>query len=246
MAKQRIFKTLYTQKLLENLSDARSIEKYRQPIFDYDEDAVLIMPNIESVSELGLSDKMKPNNDIESAKVLYLALKDLTPIQASDPRLWTYLSHVDLYDYMFRRWPEVYNGKTNKPNYIIEHWFVKTPSQSILMRNALAGLWWAAYLSYDATKQDPFELTKVFFRDLDLPTRTIGTYRIGRHKEAVLGILRFIADNDTLFASHYEQKTRFIFKHFNIIGGSKPLSLFDRDYFYGECEKIVLYLNNIK
>lgn len=245
MANQRIFKTLYTQKLLESLSDNSNIEKYRQPVFDYDEDAVLIMPGIEDVQEQGLPERIKPRDDFESAKEVFLSLKKLSPIQASDPRLWTYLSHVYLYEYMTQRWHDVITGETSKSDYIIEHWFVKTPSQQCLMRNAISGLWWAAYLSFDETRTDPFELTKVFYKDLDLPTRTIGTYRIGRHKEAVKGILQFIKDFPDVMYSHYETKTRYILKHFNVIGGSKTLSLFDMDFFYNECKEMITEIERL-
>lgn len=245
MANQKIFKTLYTQKLLEGLSESAYLEKYRQPIFDYDEDAVLVMPGIESVIEQSLPDLIKPKDDFESAKAIYKALMKLTPIQASDPRLWAYLTHVDLYEYMTQRWRDFITGETSKSDYIIDHWFVKTPSQQCLMRNAISGLWWAAYLSYDESRTDPFELTKVFFKDLDLPTRTIGTYRIGRHREAVKGVLQFIKDFPDVVSSHYETKTRFIFKHFNVIGGSKPLSLFDMDFFYDECKEMITELERL-
>lgn len=246
MAKQKIFKTLYAQRLLDNLADMKQIEKYRQSMFDYDEDEILIMPNINSVTEQNLQVMMDSKNDYESAKCLYLALKELTPIQAADPRLWTYLTHVDLYDYMIHRWNDVYTGETDDPDYIKEHWFVKNTSQQVLMRNALSGLWWAVYLSSDESRTDSFELTKVFFKDLDLPTRTIGTYRIGRHKEAVLGVLQFIKDNPDLMNTYYEKKTRHIFKHLNILGGSKPLSLFDRQFFYDECKSLTRELINLK
>ena len=71
MANQKIFKTLYTQRLLEGLAESAVIEKYRQPLFDYDEDAVLVMPGIESVTEQGLPDLMKPKDDFESAKAVF-------------------------------------------------------------------------------------------------------------------------------------------------------------------------------
>lgn len=245
MAKQKIFRTLYTQKLLEDLSENTNVEKYRQPVFDYDEDAVLTMAGIESVVDQGLPSNMRPNDDFESSKAVYMALNKLTPIQASDPRLWTYLTHVDLYEYMTKRWRDFISGETNKTDYLIDHWFVKTPSQQCLMRNAISGLWWAAYLSYDVSRSDPFELTAVFFKDLDLPTRTIGTYRIGRHKDAVKGVLQFIKDFPEVMSSHYEKKTRFIFKRFNVIGGSKPLSLFDMGYFYDECKAMIIELNKL-
>ena len=131
MAKQKIFKTLYAQRLLDSLSDMKQIEKYRQSMFDYDEDEILVMPNINSVTEQNLQVMMDSKNDYESAICLFLALKELTPIQAADPRLWTYLSHVDLYDYMIHRWNDVYTGKTDEPEYIKEHWFVKNASQDL-------------------------------------------------------------------------------------------------------------------
>lgn len=248
MAKQKVFKTLYVEKLLKDLSAADSVLRYQKSVFEYDEDEVLFMPNIESVLEQGLPGKMNPRNDYESAKALFLALKDLTPIQAADPRLWTYLSHVDLFEYMTARWKKQLSEATDPGKFLIEHWFVKTASQQALMRNAIASLWWATYLSYDDKNEysDPFELTKVFFKDLDLPTRTIGTYRIGRHKEAVMGILKFIRDNDGTMKSHYEEKTRFLFKHFNIMGGTKPLSIFDRGFFYRECVELIPELNTIQ
>lgn len=245
MANQKIFKTLYTQKMLEGLSEGKNLEKYRQPLFDFDEDAVLVIPGIESVVDHGLPQILNPNDDFESSKAIYSFLMELSPIQASDPRLWAYLTHVDLYEYMTQRWKDFFTGKTDNTDYLIEHWFVKTPSQQCLMRNAIAGLWWAAYLSYDKSRSDPFELTKVFFKDLDLPTRTIGTYHIGRHREAVKGILQFIKDYSDIMATHYEAKTRYIFKHFNVIGGSKPLSVFDMNYFYEECKNMIADIKRI-
>jgi len=104
--------------------------------------------------------------------------------------------------------------------------------------HALSGLWWAVYLSVDESRSEKYELTEILFRQLDFPTRTLGTYKLGRHKEAVIGILEFILENEDIFKGKFEGKTRFITKHLNLIGGVKPISYYDRSYFKSELQKI--------
>ncbi len=237
MAKQLIFKDKYVQKLKSNLNSGNSIEFYRGNDFVYDKKQVFMMPNIEAfpnlISQLDVTD------DCKTAIVIYEAFQQLEPIQASDERLWVYLAHADLYPYMVKRWSDVHSGKSSNPSkYISDHWFLDSTSQSSLLRHAIAGLWWSVFLSIDDSKDDKYELTKILFRQLDFPTRTLGTYKLGRHKEAVLGILEFIQENEKLFSSKFESKTRFVTKHLNLIGGVKPISYYDRYYFKSELEKV--------
>jgi hypothetical protein len=150
------------------------------------------------------------------------------------------LSHVDLYPYMIKRWNSAYLGtaKDNKA-YILEHWFLRSTSHSDLLRHTLSGLWWAVYLSVDEERGDnKYELTEILFRQLDFPTRTLGAYSLGRHKEAVIGILEFIKENKELFKSGFEDKTRYITKHLNLIGGVKPISFYERQFFKEELKKV--------
>ena len=50
--------------------------------------------------------------DLENTRTLYDALRHLTPLQAADERLWSYMTHVTFWDYMRKRWPaEQYQGK---------------------------------------------------------------------------------------------------------------------------------------
>jgi len=242
MARQLIFKEKYVTKLKENIN----VEFFRSMEFVYDKKQVLIMPNVETTPNL--ANKLKPDNDFETAIKLFEAFKNLEPIQASDERLWSYLALVDLFPYMQKRWSAVYKGedKGNK-EYILEHWFLSSSAQSSLLRHALAGLWWAVYLSVDDTRdeENKYDLTKILFRQLDFPTRTLGTYKLGRHKEAVIGILEFIEENENLFKTGFENKTRFITKHLNVIGGVKPLAYYDRGFFKRELEKVKETISSI-
>lgn len=242
MAKQPIFKEKYVQKLKNDLS----VEFYKSNEFVFDKKQILMLPNVEQTE--GLVDKLlqNVNDDCGNAIQIYEAFQKLEPIQASDERLWVYLSHVDLYSYMVKRWNAVHdNTAKDGKEYILEHWFLSSSAQSSLVRHALAGLWWSVYLSVDETKTDKYELTKILFRQLDFPTRTLGTYKLGRHKEAVIGILEFIKEKDTLFKNKFEDKTRFITKHLNVVGGVKPISYYDRNFFKSELEKVSTEISGI-
>lgn len=237
MAKQLIFKTNYTEYLKKNVSSGKSLEFYKSKEFVFDKEQVLMIPNIEKIPNL--SNILDVKDDFKTAVAIYEAFEKLEPIQASDERLWTYLAHVDLYSYMIERWSEVYLGKSSNPSkYILDHWFLSSSAQSSLLRHAISGLWWSVYLSVDESKSDKYELTKILFRQLDFPTRTLGTYKLGRHKEAVLGILEFIQENEDLFKAKFEDKTRFVTKHLNVVGGVKPIAYYNRQFFKSELEKV--------
>lgn len=241
MEKQQIFKEKYLLKLKEEIDT----DKYRSNEFVYDKKQTLMMPNINKPDSL-LS-KLNYQNDFESAVLIFEAFKNLEPIQASDERLWTYLSHVDLYPYMIKRWSDVYKGEASKPeNYIRDHWFLESTVQNNLLRHAISGLWWAVYMSVDEKRgEKKYELTKILFRQLDFPTRTLGTYKLGRHKEAVIGILEFIQENELLFKKNFEDRIRFVTKHLNLIGGVKPIAYYDRSFFKAELQKVSANISTV-
>ena len=245
MAKQLIFREKYVQNLRNDVTSGASLDFYKSERFVYDKNRVLSLPNIDV--EVGLINKLDPKNDFKAAVAIYEAYKDLAPIQASDERFWVYLAHVDFYPYMVKRWPEVYSGTTSNPGkYILDHWFLSSSAQNSLLRHAIAGLWWSVNLSVDETKgENKYDLTKILFRQLDFPTRTLGTYKLGRHKEAVFGILEFIQENEDLFKNKFQDKTRFATEHLNIIGGLKPISYFDRNFFKSELQKVAREISDI-
>lgn len=246
MENQRIFRKSYCDALKAKVKDASFIKFYESDEFEYDKNQVLIYPNIKTLNTKVLREPdEKLSYDFENAKILYEQYKGLTPLQASDVRLWVYLSHVQFYKYVWKRWPNV-KTVANPKKYILEHWFIESPSQGNLIRHSLAGLWWNAYLTYDNTLEDPYELTKELYKQLDVATRTLTTYEAGRHKELIHGVLEFIIENPSLFAIARETKIRHITRYINIIGGTKPLSFFSKDYFKTLIEQIKPDIEKIK
>jgi hypothetical protein len=130
--------------------------------------------------------------DLENTKLLYSALRHLTPIQAADERLWVYLSHVTYWDYMRQRWAvEQYEGKPRFAQIVQERYFFMADRPRALIRNGIARLWWYGYTTYDERRDDPFELTAVLLYNLDV-TQSILERAFSRNRtvtHAALSIL---------------------------------------------------------
>lgn len=240
MELQKIFTGTYVDKLRNGVKDGSHVKYYESDTFLFDTEQVYSSPNIKKPNKGKLKMPDDTNyHDFENSKIIFEAYKNLTPLQASDIRLWTYLAHTDYYDYMCRRWSSVKKKSASNPSkYILDHWFISSPAQSNFLRHGIAGLWWTAYLTYDETRTDSYELTKVIWKQFAFATRDFGTLKLARHKEAAIGILEFISENESLFVNRFEPKSRFILKYLNQIGGLKPLSYYNKIFFKENLESV--------
>lgn len=137
--------------------------------------------------------------DLQNAIRIHKAFSELTPLQARDPRLWTRLTHVELWSYMRRRWPvEKYLADPDKAERNIrDRYFVAKNESRALLRNGVARLWWSARLSYVPGRDNAYELTSVLFTYLDI-TQQILERNIGRASAVVRGFLDFLRVNSEL------------------------------------------------
>ena len=229
MKQQRIFRERFTTELVKNIEAGSAISKFResQIIFDREKDT-LILPSVEEPGGLLVEMEKNINDDFSSAITLYEAYKDLKHLDAVSPSFWNYLSLVDLYPILLKRWPAVYEGVSDNPtSYILEHYIVKSSSK--LLRAHLSGLWWSVHLSIDSERDDPYELTKVLFWNQTLRTRTMGNYKMSRYKESVIGLLEYCLDRGKGSFQSFEKEHQELTEYLNIVGGTKPLPFFNRD-----------------
>ena len=171
-------------------------------------------------------------DEFESGKVLFENLR-LTPKQASDIGFWTFHNHYTFYKYISKRWGDIWDSEknvTNHSSYIINHWIQSNSSQSELIIYPISGLWWSFYLTVDEERTDKYELTKIFFKNYTLRVVQMGQTRFARHKPAILGVLEFILEND-LENKSLEQSGRAIVPYINLLGGIRPLSYFNKEWF---------------
>lgn len=136
--------------------------------------------------------------DFNNAILLYESLKNLTPFQAINTKLWTYLTHVTFYDYMVQRWNIDDKEMTDKTLSRIKERYLCTNSRRGLLRNGISRLWWATYLSYDPNAKDHYMYTKILFSEEELFTGLLER-EISMCKPLVLGVLKCLKEYIDLF-----------------------------------------------
>lgn len=225
--------------LLENVKN--NYEKYKKEEVWLDEyfsnEDYFIESNIE-INDATLL--VGPKLDYNNAILLYESMKNLTPYQATNSYLWTYLAHKKYYDYMIFRWAitsdEVDSSNVTK---IRERYFCQ-PNRRGLLRNGISRLWWVAYLSYKDDGPNHYEYTKILFSDEDL---LLGLMErdYAMCKNVVIGIMKymseFLIDNDRLPSRETRRK---LFKHINMFGATTILELMNVDEIYEVAKKFCL------
>ncbi len=227
MELQKVFKHSYMNELRKNIH----ISDYQGDAFPYEPSKVKPLANIYKPE--GLIDKLDPDDDFTSAKEIYQAYENVTPLLASLPDLWVYLAHVDLFSYVQHRHSDVFKDDITE-EYIVDHWFKNKVS---VFRMALPSAWWSVYLSIDKTRNNPYELTEILFKNQELRTNSFGPLTLIRHREAMIGVLEFLLEHQELLVDGMNMRAQYIRKLFNFIGGTKRLEFLGRDFFKAELEK---------
>ena len=120
----------------------------------------ITVPNIELICN-GDDTETKNSDDLINIKSFYTEYKDkITPLQASDPLLWSALCHITFKDYILKRWK-----KADDTVSIDKRFFATEGRSSLLYYNAISRLWWSGYLTYDEERKNsnPWYLTETLF-----------------------------------------------------------------------------------
>lgn len=227
---QQIFKHSYVRQLYQDIKFGRSLEMYFENEFSaepqhlLDTDIVLPdeAPKLESA----------PEDDTASAIAVYEYLGQLNSSQASDPRLWVYLSHVTFREYTMQRWKITKEMEKSKAvDSIITHWFV-TENDRKLRRHALARLWWAAKLTVSPWESDPTNFIALKNDDKYIYTRLLLSRQdiflntlergIGRSQRILIALLETLRQKPEIAADRDE--VRNLIKNANLVSGYKKLA----------------------
>jgi len=172
--------------------------------------------------------------DLENTRRVYNALKHLTITQATDERLWAYMTHVQQWHYMRARWPV--EGKSKPGEFIRQRYFFMSNPDRALIRNGMARLWWYGYVSYDETRKDPFELTSLLLHTLDIAGSLLER-AFSRNPGITKGVLEALAELRSQGQPVPDRETfRKVMRHLVLIGGVTVLDSLSQD----EIKKIVL------
>jgi hypothetical protein len=211
-------------------------ENQEKFLYDFKETDIL-ESNIKVINENLGDDLLKTLNkfnedqqeaDFECAKILYENLK-LTPAQAGNADFWNYLHHFDMYKYIHKRW----KNQGNLQTHIKRHWLMNLTSQKHLINFPLTTLWWSIHLTVDENRADKYELSRVYFSNNRFRTVSLGGRTFVRYKPAILSVLEFMKEyrEELTKSINYTDLGDEIAQFLNLLGGTKPLSFFDRDWF---------------
>jgi hypothetical protein len=225
MALQPVFKRSYIEHLRTHIRPT----DYMGDHFEYDRSQVVRLYGITKPEDLLQELDPSPDGDYKSAIAIYEAYKDITPLFAQQDDLWVYLTHVDLFEYVKRRWPiKNDDDKEKQIANIQNHWFRHGKH---LFRTPIAGLWWQVFLTKDEDRDNPYELTEVYFNCGQDFHQRFGELTLIRHREAMVGVLEFLKDHPELTAKGFDPRGQYISRLFNSVGSYKLLSNMDKDYF---------------
>ena len=210
----KYFKSAYVDKIYRELISGQDFSRYTQEIFHVD-------PNFlgDTGIKMVMPDLLDPaKSDYENSVLLHSALRHLTEVQASDERLWSYLTHVVFWEYMKKRWPV---EKAEEPvNRIKDRYFLRNLSLRSLTRNGLSRLWWYGYLTYRDSDSEPYRYLKVLLRRQDLVVG-ITERALGSNANIRFGILEFLEEQEEIASN--EDATRKLITDLSLAGGVKLL-----------------------
>ena len=87
-------------------------------------------------------DNINLQHDIINIRLIYDAFKNLTPLQAINKYMWSYLAHTKYSKYVRERWLYREQDKSSRINTIRTHYFVEG-KDNLIVDNAISRLWWA-------------------------------------------------------------------------------------------------------
>jgi len=186
-------------------------------------------------------------SDLINIRSFYDAFRSkLSPKQASEVKLWSYLAHTEYWKYAIERWDK----KEDKTEENIKQRFFcgsYKGSRIGLLRNAVSRLWWIGYLSYQEDKKNPYILTELLLSHSDL-CQSIIERNFSMNKEISIGILNAIKEinEDPKQEDVVMAEWQNLCKYINRYGAVCVLDLLSRDEIKVLSREYILKLRKVK
>ena len=197
----RLLKQDCCEQLLQFQGDEMLRAHYNLESFP--ENLLEFLPLSSKISLEGLTLSPEPDDDLQSSIDIFERLKSLDRVQANDRRLWVSLTHDVFFTYSQSRWK--INDETSN-EVILRRFHFEGSSLETRMRNSISRLWWAAKITYDENRVDPYELTRVLWSKQDL-IQNIVERSYGTYPNVVKALLEVFKGNPQL----KEQELRFLY-----------------------------------
>lgn len=126
--------------------------------------------------------------DRESALRVYGSLRMLTPQQASDERLWTYLCHAECREYVANRWllPRPTND-VHAAQRVRNHFFARD-NRALIRDNGMSRLWWLGFIAHEVEPSDPSAFLERLLHRQDVRSALIERPSVSMNRRVLRGI----------------------------------------------------------
>ena len=165
-------------------------------------DAKLEMPRWHD--RLQIDERRPDSTDAVNALAVFQSLSRLSPYQASDERIWTYLCHNECRSYVAARWLHGYERDSRgAAERILNHFFVKG-NRSLIRDNGVSRLWWLGSIAMKVDPTDPRRFLDILLYRQDVRSALIERPSVSMNLDvlkAIYAVMKedFETDNKTLF-----------------------------------------------
>ncbi|MGK0575995.1 DUF6339 family protein [Macrococcus capreoli] len=224
-----------------------NFDTYIQYFIDKNEEKLKEIFNEETILDGNMKFDYEPlvtegiykDTDGKNVEIIHKSLRELTPVQASQEKFWLGMAMTHYKDYIYYRLEDEIK-KDNRARLKTALTSLGNGKKRSLIVNVLSRLWWIGELTYDDTREDPYELTKMFCRsDFSGKATTFASNNLMSNKEIRLGLLSALFELDKqieggVIRKHYIEALKYL----NLIGGVSLLDLKTRE----EIKEIVIEL----
>ncbi len=173
MAKVRYFTALAVDELRGDIAgrldwyydpsagDPRRWEKAGEAIREADIDVV-------EIRDLLTISAQPHHDDPGNAVAVYNALNGLTPHQASDERLWTYVAHTQGAEYVAARWLSERPSDAVKAAQKVRNHFFARGNRALIRDNGVSRLWWLGYIAHQTDPEEPNRFLEILLHRQDV------------------------------------------------------------------------------
>lgn len=172
--------------------------------------------------------------DLENIKRVYNNMRGISDSLASDERLWTAYTLVDRYDYMKYRW------KISSENDLKNRYLFGYSAHRSLFRNGMSRLWWIGRVTFDESRDDPYELTEFLItRDQDYAENICGRNVFNNPKvtKATIAALLDVEKKGFIIDRFL---VREVAKYMNLLAGTYLLDFMEYDDLYNKAKEKIL------
>ena len=132
--------------------------------------------------------KQPSTTDAENALLVYDALRELSPHQASIERMWVHLCHCDCPQYVASRWLNKRPEKEEDAVREVRNHFFAVGNRALIRDNGVSRLWWLGKIAHDVDPDSPRDFLTILLHRQDVRSALIERPSVSTNRRLLRGI----------------------------------------------------------